>query len=220
METESVHLDKFGTVLKNVDDGDNHVYEHDDAKTTADVDKNYSSKNTGAGGKDIGELGGIINADNIIRNLLNKNIATAKDIDNPFTFKNLVKDHGDWDYKNTGDKTIFGLAEQNEKTGGITQFKYYGLSMTAEDFGNFHFGVVGKATGLFPEQFMLEQAGEAQIKSGTSRPEWQIYRTETVPIEHRGTTNVKIPLPPYGDDPLDQKMIKMGFSYYMALTGN
>jgi len=58
METESVHVDKFGTVLKNVNDGDNHVYEDDDAKTAADVDKNYSAKNTSAGGKEIGEMGG------------------------------------------------------------------------------------------------------------------------------------------------------------------
>jgi hypothetical protein len=43
METTSVHVDKFGTVLKNINDGDNHVYEHDDAKTTADVDKKYSA---------------------------------------------------------------------------------------------------------------------------------------------------------------------------------
>jgi hypothetical protein len=58
MEVNSVHVDKFGSILKNVNDGDNGVYEHDDAKTAKDIDKKYSKNNTAAGGTKIGMLGG------------------------------------------------------------------------------------------------------------------------------------------------------------------
>jgi RHS repeat-associated protein len=45
MEGESIHLDKYGKVLKNIDDGDNSVYVHNDAKIKSDVDKTYSANN-------------------------------------------------------------------------------------------------------------------------------------------------------------------------------
>jgi len=220
METTSVHVDKYGTVLKNINDGDNHVYEHDDAKSKADVDKKYSAKNTGAGGKDIGELGGKIDANNIIKNLLTKDIGIAKGIWNPFTFKGLVQDHGAWDFKNNT-STVFGVAEQFMKNGGgETQFQFGKLSMSAEDFGNFHYGVVGDATGLFGEGTLLMQAGRAQISSGTSRPEWQKTTLNTVTDRWGHRDSQRVPAPPYGDDPADQKMIQNGFNYYNSTTGN
>lgn len=33
-----------------------------------------------------------------------------------------------------------------------------------EDLNNFHFGVVGKAYGLFPEKLMLKKAGEVEMQ--------------------------------------------------------
>ncbi|MFD0766126.1 RHS repeat-associated core domain-containing protein, partial [Mucilaginibacter lutimaris] len=48
----STHVDEYGTVLKNVDDGDKGVYEHD-GKTAKDVEKTYSKTNTGAGGEKL-----------------------------------------------------------------------------------------------------------------------------------------------------------------------
>ena len=80
LSPESVHLDKFGNILKNVDDGDKGVYVHENATTEADVDKTYSAKNTSAGGDKIGELGNTLNVDEIYTNMLNKNIEEAKSL--------------------------------------------------------------------------------------------------------------------------------------------
>ena len=90
--------------------------------------------------------------------------------------------------------------------------------MESQDIGNHHFGVVGKAYGLFSEDFMFQQAGEAQKGAGTSKPEWQpvIKITKDTYIEHgmKVKTTEIIKLPPYGDDPRDQDWIKAGFKYY------
>ncbi len=206
MGPESVHLDKYGTVLKNVDDGDNGVYVHEKAKTEADVDKKYSSKNTGAGGEKIGELGGKINMDKVYSNLLDKNVAIADDIWNPNTFRKLVKNRGDWDYKNDK-KHIIGLGND-----GKTTFSFEGRTMESQDFGNHHYGVVGRAYG-FPKETLLIRAGKAQMDAGTSLPQWQNYRTTTTSTPY-GTNSSTFMLPPYGDDPRDQMWIKSGFNYY------
>jgi len=207
MEPESIHLDKFGAVLKNIDDGDNGVYVHNTAKTEADVDKNYSSKNTGAGGEKIGELGGKINLDKVYANLLDKNMKTAESIWSPWTFKNLVKNHGDWDYKNNNGH-IIGLGND-----GKTTFTFEGKTMESQDFGNHHYGAVGRAYGL-PSTTLLIQAGKAQIAAGTSLPQWQRYSTSISINPYGGSITSRYILPPYGDDPRDQKWIKSGFNYY------
>jgi len=208
METTSVHVDKYGTVLKNINDGDNHVYEHDDAKTTKDVDKTYSKTNTGAGGKDIGELGGTLNVDNIVKNILTKDIGQAKGM-NLISFYNHVKKGSEWDFQ-TGSRTIFGLA--NHVDGKTTMFSYLGKTTEAQDFGNFHFGVVGREAGI-GEQFLLQQAGAAQIRDDTSQPQWQKGHYENLP--GLGVSmSTWISDPPYGDDPRDQGFIKQGFSYF------
>jgi hypothetical protein len=46
--------------------------------------------------------------------------------------------------------------------------------MTTEDFGNFHYGAVGKASS-FSDYTLYTQAGQAQIRSGTSKREYFIY---------------------------------------------
>lgn len=205
----STHLNRLGYIVQENNDGDDGVYYHNDL---SNWDSKSTLKKSGDGTNNIGELGGTINIDNIYTNLLDMNIATAKSILNPFTFRKLVKTNGEWDLKNNK-KTIYGKGND-----GKTIFLFKGKKMEAQDIGNHHFGVVAKAYGLFSEEFILRQAGEYQIVSGTSRPEWQIY-------EERSSLNVtptggytysthKSILPPYGDDPRDQKWIKLGFQFY------
>jgi hypothetical protein len=98
---------------------------------------------------------------------------------NPFWFYNKVKNNADWDYKQ--------------------------LNSAYQNFGNFNYGATGKAFG-FPEHTLLQEAGIAQIKAGTSQPEWGNPGTRGNPLDP-GT-------PPYGDDPVDQYWIKEGIKYY------
>jgi len=166
--------------------------------------------------KQIGEFGKSVYGNKIIKNMLKANSATAKGIINPWTFKGLVQNKGDWDLKNNT-KTIFGLANKFDALNKTkTEFQYEGSKMTAEDVGNFHFGVVGKATGIFPEEVMLRQAGDAQISGRTSEPEWQKYGTREVNAGRGETRTVpgSVMVSPYGDDPRDQEMIIKGFNYY------
>lgn len=138
------------------------------------------------------------------------NISTAKSKWNPFWFRNVVKKGSDWDYKNNA-KYIYGRLGDNDKL----RFLFQGKVMEVQDLGNHHFGVVGKAFGLFPEEMMLKEAGKAQIADGTSRPEWQIYIESTItsPIIGVSLTTRKM-VAPYGDDPRDQMWIRAGFTYY------
>jgi hypothetical protein len=145
-------------------------------------------------------------------NALKANAKEAKGIYNPFTFKKYVQNRGKWDLK-SNKNTIYGVGND-----GKTKFDFGGKEMEAQDIGNHHFGVVGKAYGLFSEETMLRKAGEAQISAGTSKPEWQpvIKTTRTETIEHgmRQTVTETIKLAPYGDDPRDQEWIKAGFKYF------
>ena len=95
-----------------------------------------------------------------------------------FWFKNQVRNHGPWDYKQRG--------------------KQY------EDFGNFHFGVVGRAFG-FPSNILLREAGRAQMEAGTSRPGWGEPGPRFWPFGGSGS---------FGDDPADQDMINEGIVFY------
>ena len=113
----------------------------------------------------IGNLGGRIDA-NVIFKIFCKNISRAKDIWSPFSFKSLVQNKGEWDLKNNKN-TIYGIANNKENKG--TEFSFGTLTMESQDIGNFHYGAVGKATPLFTEYILEEQAGKAQIESGTSK---------------------------------------------------
>lgn len=176
----------------------------------------------------IGELGKSIDGNKIFKNLLNKNIAYARKHSNPLKFKNLVKNKGEWDLKNNKN-TIFGLANSFDKGKETkTQFSFQGSNYTAEDLGNYHYGATGKAWDffMFNEETLLRQAGAAQIAAGTSKPEWQKHKYITstfLPGGYGPPTKITIDaglLPPYGDDPNDQKMIKQGFKYYDANKKN
>jgi len=93
-------------------------------------------------------------------------------------FYNQVRNHGPWDYKQLG-----------------PQYRR---------FGNFNYGATGKAAWL-PEGLLLRSAGLAQIRAGTSLPEW-------------GTPGFLLfgGSGSFGDDPVDQFWIKSGFRYYDA----
>lgn len=105
---------------------------------------------------------------------IHANGAEAKERWNPFWFHKKVRGGGDWDYKLLTADGRF------------------------EALGNYNYGYTGEAFG-FPEETLLRQAGQAQIRSGTSRSEWQIRKNARAPMS-----------PPFGDDPRDQMMIQRG----------
>jgi hypothetical protein len=200
-------------------DKDNNIYMHKGkTKTDVLVDYVFRDYGTSAGGKKIGELGKTIDANEIYQNLVNEHIIYAGSKNSPFAFKKLVNGKGEWDLKNNMN-TIYGLANSFDKgKTSKTEFSFDGSRYSAEDLGNHHYGATGKAWNffLFTEEVLLRQAGKAQMAAGTSKREWQTYETIEVSAGH-GETRTKttgIMLPPYGDDPHDQDMIKMGFKYY------
>ena len=97
---------------------------------------------------------------------MEQNVREAQKM-SPLDFYNAVKSGGKWDYK--------------------TQGKQY------EDFGNYNFGMTGRATG-FSEDTLKRGAGAYQIYSGTSNPQWGWPWGNS----------------PYGDDPNDQRWIGEG----------
>jgi len=109
---------------------------------------------------------------------IDANIKVAERSRNPFWFKKQVENKGPWDFKQQG--------------------KAY------ENFGNFHFGAVGAAMG-FPDTILLNEAGIAQKKADTSKPEWGEPAFRYFPFFGDA---------PYGDDPRDQYWIKQGIDYY------
>ncbi|MBC7487759.1 MAG: hypothetical protein H7282_13510 [Cytophagaceae bacterium] len=126
-------------------------------------------------------------------------------------FKNLVRNHGDWDLKNNT-STIYGVANSFDKANGTTtNFKFNGGPYSAPDLGNIHFGATGSAKWFGTENLLKTQAGAAQMAAGTSRPEWQRYLT--LGNDPFGHPIPRTMLPPYGDDPRDQQMIQTGINY-------
>ena len=198
----------------------------------------------------IGTLGGTIDANGWLGNLLTDNSKRADDIYNPITFKNFVKKNGRWDYKSLNESNkrvrkgelkahIIGIAfyrkdKETNPSGanpkedtrflfsgefrlGIT---YSGYNPRAEDINNFHFGVVGKATGLFGETTMLRIVGEIEMAKAAEKgqqvpKEWrpQVGFEFTRGDDGKGGIKPKLG-PPYGDNPDDHEWIKRGFKYY------
>jgi RHS repeat-associated protein len=195
---EGIHLNSVGDIMWNTTkkgDATPNVYLTENGKSTL-----------------LGKIGGTINIDVIYRNLLEQNIKLATGIYDPRLFKDYVNYGGIWDYKARYNQkgrlnTIFGMV--NLFYLNNTKFSFYGVSMASQDIGNHHYAVVGKATGLFSEEFLLYQAGVAQIKNKTSSPEWQKWE-----IHEDGDGVSAVMLPPYGDDPRDQAWIKAGFTYF------
>jgi hypothetical protein len=70
------------------------------------------------------------------------NIRAVESILNVFTFEDLVKEGGPWDYKNQPGNS----------------------DISWQDFGNYNYGATGAATGLFTLETLLREAGRAQKK--------------------------------------------------------
>ncbi|NNE33297.1 MAG: hypothetical protein HKN40_13115 [Winogradskyella sp.] len=111
-------MNSIGTIVRN-DETDNLVFMQSDDGLVS-----------------LGELGGEIDINQIYSNLLDENMETADGMWSPFKFRNLVKNGGDWDYKNQKG-TIYGLGND-----GSTTFLFEGISMESQDIGNHHFGAV------------------------------------------------------------------------------
>jgi type VI secretion system secreted protein VgrG len=84
--------------------------------------------------------------------------------------------------------------------GGPWDFKQRGSQY--EDFGNFHFGVVGKAMGI-PEGVLLRRAGKAAAAKRGADPRFGDPGNGLF----GGTA-------PYGNDPRSEAMIRKGFAHY------
>ncbi|WP_211258460.1 polymorphic toxin type 44 domain-containing protein [Luteibacter rhizovicinus] len=85
-------------------------------------------------------------------------------------------------------------------TGGAWDFKQQGSQY--EDYGNFHYGVVGSAEGS-PPDVLSRAAGWAQTRSGNYDP----------------SNGTPLGDPPYGDDPKDQDQIAKGIWRYEHCYG-
>lgn len=93
---------------------------------------------------------------------------------NLFWFRDKVHNKGLWDYKQ--------------------------VNRGYENFGNYNYGFTGAAAGI-AEDFLLKQAGSAQIAAHPSQPR----------AGDPGFLGWLGGSAPYGDDPHDQEMIRRGF---------
>ncbi|MGH8454336.1 MAG: RHS repeat-associated core domain-containing protein [Nevskiales bacterium] len=100
--------------------------------------------------------------------LIQANVDIAHGIWSPFAFHDYVRNKGPWD------------------------FKQYNKDWEA--FGNYNFGLVGAASGIFDLNTLLREAGRNQCESGSGDPAW-------------GKPNTSVS---HGDDPVD---------YYWIITG-
>ncbi len=117
---------------------------------------------------------------------ITRNIEIARDHAlNPFWFKQQVQNGGSWGYKQLDPGT------QDRPS-------------PYENFGNFHYGVMGRAAGI-PLAILEREAGRAQIAAGTSMPEWGSPGQYGEVWGGTGT---------FGDDPNDNYWIKKGAEYY------
>jgi hypothetical protein len=92
----------------------------------------------------------------------------------PFWFRGQVQNRGPWDYKQNGRRY--------------------------EAFGNFNYGATGRANG-FPREILQQEAGRAQRRDTTTRPEFGSPGPILMPFFGTGA---------YGDDPVDQYWIAQG----------
>lgn len=96
-------------------------------------------------------------------------------------------------------------------TGGNWDIKTKYNDLNYDDFGNFHYGATGLATGVFTQGQLLREAGRASVKDGNVPPPGENWGyPPRVPGSPFGGQS------PFGDKPHDQEMIKKGFEYYQA----
>ena len=109
-------------------------------------------------------------------------------------FVSMVNYNRPWDYKT------------------LSTERYKGL-LVYERFGNFHYGIVGKAAG-FPDAVLLREAGRAQLNNpssvkGPGNP-GGLGLERYSPFDNVGEA-------PYGDEWVDYYYIKEGFDYYRQI---
>lgn len=117
--------------------------------------------------------------------------------DNGNWFNDQVTYGGPWDFKTPKSERVPGDPSQGMINDQMQMSEY-------EDYGNWHYGVVGRACG-FTQTQLEKEAGAAQIKQRTSKKEWGDpgFGVPGVRISGRNT---------YGDDPRDNQMIRKGFA--------
>ena len=151
-------------------------------------------------------------------------------------------DHGEWPLSSTPDKRKFDLSANIRKArelgankdflGFIELVKSFGewdykntISLRLENFGNFHFGVVGAA---FMSKFTLPvpMSVSPGARSFVPVPFPKDIGNEVLlmgaGLEHirdtRGGEGIPFLIAPYGDDPKDQAWIRLGMQFYHALS--
>lgn len=143
-----------------------------------------------------------------------KNIKEAKRLKNlPIEGLTNIKDVSFFNNNNKAFQIYYNsLAEKYwifynyVKTEGIWDYKDEYKNKEYEDFGNFHYGVVGTAAGI-SKQILLRCAGFANQKDNKNN----------VPKEWGNWYDTKESS--YGDDPKDQAQIKTGIKWYEKNKG-
>ena len=119
-----------------------------------------------------------------------------------------VMSGGPWDFK-ANTTTIWGVAWKfDEKRKHKTMFTFGDYNMTAADFGNFHFGFVGKFTyqGIGMPDIVLETgAGAAEIVKNVNEGN-HLEAAE-------GFKQLRTLTRPYGDRFIDNSWIRCGIEY-------
>jgi hypothetical protein len=201
---ESVHLNRIGDVMAEYDDGDKGVYTHNDL---SNWDNKFTLEKKGDGIKNVGDLGGTIDMNDMFENRLAFSEKLAKDMD-IVDFGMAVKAGAEWDLK-ANTSTIRGLAWKFDGSNtNKTMFTFGDYSMTAADVGNFHYGYTGiytyKGSGM--SDLLLETgAGAAEIAKNMGEGK---YSEAT-----KGYLQLETFTRPYGDRPIDNYWIRMGIGY-------
>jgi hypothetical protein len=196
---ESVHLNRIGDVVAEYDDDDDGVYTHHDL---SNWDNESTLAKSGQGIRNIGDLGGTIDMIDLLENRLafSKELALNMNI---VDFGLMVKAESDWDLK-ANTNTIWGVAWKFDgESKHKTMFTFGDYSMTAADFGNFHYGYTGKYTyqgvGMF--DIVLETgAGVAEIGKNVSEGNYLDAA--------KGYLQLRTLTRPYGDRLIDNYWIK------------
>ena len=183
-------------------------------------------------------LGDVINADIWFMNLLAHNIGDAIDAF-PLTWCSNFQEDEKWDYKYRSPKNqklktnkyhIIGIAfyrkdkDKDKGKGDLNEtlftFKgFNGVKGRAEDLNNFHFGVIGTTCGIDPF-VLLYGAGFIEKQKRIKRYNEGLEESPLVPEKWRPVYKINIkglslnvPMPPFGDNPLDFTWILRGLQF-------
>ena len=208
----SIHLDEKGKVLLNKNDGDNSVFVHKGG-TSESVTKTYTAASHSAGGEKIGELGGKIDLNGILNNILQDHRSQMVNTPAPksswveLVLPGELPGLHPWDLK-ANKKTIFGLAwafdldkAQDGKPHTAFTFSYNNLLdfefSSAADVNNFHAGYTGMYANVSVSvQRFFAGAGE---KAKNAKD-----------LDGKNFWGNSVLTPPFGDKKVDYYWNKMG----------